>query len=68
MIISNIIVSTDVASHSTHELYPDPLHYPAQEGSDFLDPFLFLDDQLLVLELIRGPTVEEQLREGAAHG
>ena len=63
-----MIISIDVASHSTHKLYPDPLHYPAQKGPNFLDPFLFLDDQLLVLELIRGPTVVEQLREGAAQG
>ena len=68
MIISSSIISTDVASHSTPKLHPDPLHHPAQEGPDFLDPFLFLDDQLLELELTRGPTVEEQLREAAAHG
>lgn len=68
MIISSSIISPDVASHSAPELRPDPLHYPAQEGPDFLDPFLFLDDQLLELELTRGPTVEEQLREAAAHG
>lgn len=63
-----MIISIDVASHSTRKLYPDLLHYPAQKGPDFLDPFLFLDDQLLVLEPTRGPTVEEHLREGAAHG
>lgn len=68
MIISSIIISADVASHSTPKLHPDPLHHPAQEGPDFLDPFLFLADQLLELELIRGPTVKGQLREAAAHG